>query len=560
MVEPDSGVLEGTTFAALHGRFAEAFPVLSAREIDRLRPYGTVRRFSDGELLIETGHTAPGLNVVLSGSVLISARGPLGRVTPIVQVRPGQFAAEITSLGSTSVALVDGHAQGDVEALVISPDNLRKVLIAETELADRIMCALVLRRTALIETRDVGPLLIGAADSADIMRLQRFLARAGHPHHVLDPGDPFAAKLIAAYTPFVTDPPLVICPNGTRLHNPTEDALARELGLISSPRSCAGFDVAIVGAGPAGLATAVYAASEGLSVVLVDAEGIGGQAGESSRIENYLGFPSGITGATLMGRAYAQARKFGVEVLIPARVRCLATGESDFSINYGERDRLCARTVVVATGARYRRPTIESLGAFEGRGVSYWASPIEAKFCSGQSVIVVGGGNSAGQAAVFLAGGASKVTMMVRGGALGASMSRYLVDRVAATRNIEVALRTQIVALDGSRERGLEHVRWRGADGVERSSEIRHVFVFAGADPATGWLEGSGVALDRNGFVITGGGTSPLESSVPGVFAIGDVRAGSVKRVGSAIGEGAQVVPSLHSYLAKHPSLQKRAA
>ena len=367
MGEQDTSVLEATLRAALHGRFDEAFPVLSAREIDRLRPFATARRYSDGEMMIETGRPSPGMNVVLSGSILVSARGPLGHVTPIVQVRPGGFTAELTSLGNNSAVLIDGHAQGDVETLLIAPDDLRKVLIAETELGDRIMAALVLRRAALIETRDVGPLIIGETGSADVLRLQRFLARTRQPCHVLDPNDPVAAKLIASYAPGTGELPLVVLPSGNHLRNPSEDNLARELGLISSARSCPRFDVAIVGAGPAGLATAVYAASEGLSVVLVDASGIGGQAGESSRIENYLGFPSGIPGATLMGRAYAQARKFGVEVIIPAQVRALETSEADFNLLHGENDRLCARAVVIATGARYRRPAV--LGAFEGRGV-----------------------------------------------------------------------------------------------------------------------------------------------------------------------------------------------
>jgi thioredoxin reductase (NADPH) len=560
MDEQATVVFDAAMRAALHGRLDEAFPTLSTPEIERLRPYGTERHYSNGEMLIETGRPSPGMNVILSGSVLISARAPCGRVTPIVQVQPRQFTAELTALGKSSAALVDGHAQGAVEALLIPPDNLRKVLIAETELGDRIMSAFVLRRMALIESRDVGPLLIGPDGSADMLRLRRFLARTGQPGHVLDPSDPVAAKIVAAFAPTAAELPLVIFPNGNHLRNPSEDALARELGLISSARTCSRYDVAIIGAGPAGLSTAVYAASEGLSVVLIDAQGIGGQAGESSRIENYLGFPSGITGTTLMGRAYAQARKFGAEMLIPAQVRSLERSGQDFIIVHGENDRLCAKSIVIATGARYRRPVVENLGTFEGRGVWYWASPLEAKLCGGQEVIVVGGGNSAGQAAVFLAGGASKVTVMVRGPALAASMSTYLVDRIAATRNVEVALRTQIVGLDGSRERGLERVRWRGGDDVERRSEIRHVFVFAGAEPATAWLESSGVARDRNGFVVTGAGTTPLESSVPGVFAVGDVRAGSVKRVGSAIGEGAQVVPALHGFLAKERAPQRRAA
>ncbi|HZU99056.1 MAG TPA: FAD-dependent oxidoreductase [Planctomycetota bacterium] len=560
MDDPVMSALEAANRAAMHGRFDEAFPILSAAEVDRLRSFGQERRFAAGESLIETGRPSPGMFVVLSGSVLITARGPFGRVTPIVQLGPGQFTAELTALGRSSPALIDGHAQGEVRTILVLPGDLLKVLIAETELADRIMGAFVLRRKFLIENRELGPVLIGSPTSPDVLRLERFLARTGQPHHLLDPSEPVAARVIASYAPVGEDLPLVVCPNGNQLQNPTEEALARELGLLGSSASRERYDVAIVGAGPAGLSTAVYAASEGLTVALVDAQGIGGQAGQSMRIENYLGFPSGITGNALMCRAYAQARKFGVDVVFPVQVSSLEVAESGFAIAHGDRCRLCARSVVVATGARYRRPKIESLATFEGRGVWYWASPIEAQLCDAQNVIVVGGGNSAGQAAVFLAGRAAKVTVMVRGPALATSMSRYLIDRIAATRNIEVALRTEIVALEGSRAHGLEGARWRGGDGVDRSSEVRHVFVFAGAEPATDWLASAGVARDRSGFIVTGAGASPLESSVRGVFAVGDVRAGSVKRVGSAIGEGAEVVPALHAFLAQDRTARGRAA
>jgi thioredoxin reductase (NADPH) len=325
------------------------------------------------------------------------------------------------------------------------------------------------------------------------------------------------------------------------------------------------YDVAIVGSGPAGLSTAVYAASEGLSVVVLDLRAFGGQAGASARIENYFGFPTGISGQALAGRAFTQAQKFGAEMMIPVEVKTLDCKRADgaFGIELDGGARLRARSVVVATGARYRRPVIENLSAFEGRGVWYWASPIEAKIAAGQEVIIVGGGNSAGQAAVFLSGHAAKVRVMVRGEGLAASMSRYLIDRIAAAPNIEVMMQTEIAALDGTSDAGLERVRWRDRrTGVETDGAIRNVFLFVGADPATGWLEGCGVNLDRSGFVMTGPqldnvrnrAVPALESSVPGVFAVGDVRSGSVKRVGGAIGEGAQVVASLHAYLADSQS------
>jgi thioredoxin reductase (NADPH) len=316
-------------------------------------------------------------------------------------------------------------------------------------------------------------------------------------------------------------------------------------------------DVAVVGAGPAGLATAVYAASEGLSVLVVDALSFGGQAGASARIENYLGFPTGISGQALAGRAYTQAQKFGARMLIPVeavRLDCGRPGERDpLALELAGTRSVRSRTVVIATGARYRRPDCSDLKTLEGRGVWYWASPIEAKMCAGQEVALVGGGNSAGQAAVFLAGHVAKVWMLVRGPGLAASMSRYLIDRIAAIPNIELRTLTEIVELKGSRESGVESVRWRHRDsGAEETRAIRNVFLFLGADPATGWLKDCGVAFDDKGFVRTGiGGRLSLETSVPGVFAIGDVRSGSVKRVGGAIGEGAAVVAQIHAFLAR---------
>jgi thioredoxin reductase (NADPH) len=313
----------------------------------------------------------------------------------------------------------------------------------------------------------------------------------------------------------------------------------------------------VVGAGPAGLATAVYGASEGLSIVVLDSRAFGGQAGASARIENYFGFPTGISGQALTARAFVQAQKFGAEMMIPTLVKTLdcsrANGALALDLEGGAR--IKARTVVVASGARYRHPAIADIARFEGRGVWYWASPIEARLCAGEEVILVGGGNSAGQAAVFLSAHASKVRMMVRGASLAESMSRYLIDRIAATENIELMSQTKIVALSGD-SAGLEGVRWRDdRAGSDAEASIRNVFLFVGADPATEWLQGCGVAVDDAGFVITGAQmdgrtTSALESSVPGVFAVGDVRSKSVKRVGSAIGEGAQVVQAIHGFLA----------
>jgi len=343
------------------------------------------------------------------------------------------------------------------------------------------------------------------------------------------------------------------------LRNPSENELARALGMIGGPRGDRIYDAAIVGCGPAGLATAVYAASEGLSVVVLDTRAYGGQAGASARIENYLGFPTGISGQALAGRAFSQAQKFGADIMIPISAQSLDCERRDgvFKLKLEGDDELRARAIVVASGARYRRPDVENLDKFEGRGVWYWASPIEARLCAEQEVALVGGGNSAGQAAVFLSGHARKVIMIIRGGGLGASMSRYLIERIEATPNIELMFNTEVVGLEGG-EHTLERIRWRSRlSGEDTTVDIRNLFLFVGADPATGWLDGCGVTLDRGGFVVTGAQSdlnlgrprSQLETSVPGVFAVGDVRSGSVKRVGGAIGEGAQVVAALHGFL-----------
>jgi thioredoxin reductase (NADPH) len=393
------------------------------------------------------------------------------------------------------------------------------------------------------------------------VRLQSFLTRNGQPHHLLDPDSEHdAADLIARYSPKPEDWPIVVATDGTVLRNPSETQLARAIGMIGGPRGERIYDVAIVGCGPAGLATAVYAASEGLSVAVLDTRAFGGQAGASARIENYLGFPTGISGQALAGRAFTQAQKFGADIMIPMMVKSLDCSRPDdtFSLALDCGDTLRSRAVVVASGARYRRPQIENLQKFEGRGVWYWASPVEARLCAGEEVALVGAGNSAGQAAVFLSGHARKVLMIIRGGGLGASMSRYLIERIEATPNIELLFNTEITALEGDEASLLRRIRWKSRLSTdEDAADIRNLFLFVGADPATGWLDGCGVTLDRGGFVVTGAQSeqnqgrlvAPLETSVPGVYAVGDVRSGSVKRVGGAIGEGAQVVASLHGFL-----------
>ena len=557
---------------AFGGRQHQMFPALTAAEIERITRFGSLRGYPRGSCLFEAGEPGPGMFVVLKGTVAISQRDGMGRVVPIVRQGPGQFLAEVGQL-SGRPALVDGHAEEDVETLLVPPGQLRALIVAEADLGERIVRALILRRVALIEAGASGAVLIGEPRSADVLRLQNFLRRNGQPHHVVDAAnDADAAALLEQYGAAEGEV-LAVCPDGTVLLNPTEDALARCLGMVDTGVRDELFDVAVVGAGPAGLATAVYAASEGLHVIVLDCRAFGGQAGASARIENYLGFPTGISGQALAGRAYVQAQKFGAEMLIPAQAAALdctrAERDGESTIRLTDGRRLRARTVVIASGARYRRPAVPRLSEFEGRGVSYWASAIEAKVCSGSEVVLVGGGNSAGQAAVFLAGHAAKVHMLVRGPSLAASMSRYLIDRIAATPNIELQTNCELTRLRGELPGGLSGVSWRtGRDGAEHECDIRNVFLFVGAEPETDWLEGCGVAVDKHGFVLTGhdapgatGGRAraSLESSVAGVFAVGDVRSGSVKRVGGAIGEGAAVVAMIHQHLAAKEHAAVRA-
>ena len=544
-------------------RYEETFPTLTAPEMERLRRYGTLHKYADGERLFEAGKAIPGAFVVLRGVVAIADRDGLGHTAPIAEEGVGQFLGEVGLLSGRG-ALVDATAEGEVEALLIPPKRLRSLLIAEADLGERIMRALILRRVALLQASTGGVVLIGPPAAADVIRLQGFLARNGYPQHLLDPAtDPEAKEEVARYADAAGGLPLAVCPDGTVLGNPSEAALARQIGMFVPSRSDLIYDVAVVGAGPAGLSTAVYAASEGLSVAVLDARAFGGQAGASARIENYLGFPTGISGQALAARAFIQAQKFGADVMIPAKAKTLDCSRANgaFALEMEGGDRIQARAVVVASGARYRRPVLPEIARFEGRGVWYWASPIEARLCAGNEVILVGGGNSAGQAAVFLSAHVSHVRMLVRDAGLAESMSRYLIDRIAAAPNIDLMTETEIVALAGSPDGGVERVRWRNLrSGVETEAPIRNVFLFIGADPATEWLKGCGVALDKSGFVTTGnrtnGGatTSQLESSAPGVFAIGDVRSGSVKRVGGAIGEGAQVVAAIHAFLSNSPT------
>jgi len=572
-VVPDLPALPpGSEFSYLEGRFHEIFAPVNEADIPRAARFGERRSYPDGAMLFEVGKPAPGMFVLLSGRVAFSRRDALGRSIPIWERRGrGQFIGEVGQLSGAD-ALVDVQARGPVEALLLPPERLRALLVAEVELGERILRSLTLRRLVSLALGFGGPVLIGPPTDSRMRALEEFLVRSGHPHQVLDPEtDTDAAGLVGRHAAGPDDLPLVVCPGGAVLKNPGDIALGRYLNVLPNSIRERGYDVTVVGAGPAGLATAVYAASEGLSVLVIDGRGFGGQASASARIENYFGFATGITGQELAGRGFTQAQKFGADFAMPAvatRLTCHpreAKGPP-LSLVLEDGRTVSTRAVVIASGARYRRPSIPALDTFEGRGISYWASPIEARSCRGRDVVLVGGGNSAGQGAVFLSGHAARVLLLIRGSTLSQSMSRYLVDRIAATSNIHVHPLTELTALRGNERGELEKVRWKNQrTGLENEANVRHVFLFVGADPATEWLRGCDVALDGKGFVKTGADLTlqelvragrrdvprPLETSVPGVFAIGDVRCGSVKRIGGAIGEGAAVVAQLHSYLAE---------
>lgn len=540
----------------------QMFPVLDAAEVASARRFasGPPRRFAAGEVMFDVGDCDAPVWLVLDGAIDVTRRDGLGHEKPITRQGIGQFTGEVSQLAGRA-SLAAGHASADgCTALPIDAAHLRALVVGAAELGEIVMRALILRRVGLIEGDASGSVLVGTPGDAQVTGLQGFLTRNGYPNTLVDADSDEGREIVERLGILAADLPLMVCPNGAVLKRPGTAEAAACLGMTPELDPEAVHDVAIVGAGPAGLAAAVYAASEGLSVLVLDQRAIGGQAGASARIENYLGFPTGISGQALAGRAYNQALKFGAELAIPLEVeRLVCAGDGDraphaLQLTSGQRVR--ARTVVIASGARYRRPDIENLRLFEGAGVSYWVSPIEARLCAGEEVALVGGGNSAGQAVVFLAPKVKTLHLVVRGAGLEASMSRYLIDRIAALPNVVLHTRTELVALEGDVERGLVGGRYRNRDtGEEHPCDLRHVFLFVGADPNTGWLQDC-VALDGGGFVTTGadgagpGRSTSLETSRPGVFAIGDVRAGSVKRVAAAVGEGAAVVAQIHAHLA----------
>lgn len=547
----------------------QMFPVLDAAQVETARRFasGEARAFAPGEMVFQAGERHAPSWLVVDGSIDVVRRDGLDREAPLVTHGAGSFSGEVSQLaGRASIATGRAGPHGCI-AVPIDTAHLRALMVGSAELGEVVMRAFILRRVALIEEGGgAGSVLVGPSDMPDLVRLEGFLTRNGHPFIVMDAASGEGLAIVERFGVLPEDLPLMLCPDGTLLKRPTDAEVGMCLGITPHLDPHRIYDVAIVGAGPAGLAAAVYGASEGLSVLVLDQRAFGGQAGASARIENYLGFPTGISGMALAGRAFNQAMKFGAEIAIPVEVARLGCS-SGFHCTEGHRIELTdgqsvrAKVVVVASGARYRRPDIPDLATFEGAGLSYWASPVEAKLCEGEEVALVGGGNSAGQAAVFLAPKVKRLHLIVRGAGLEASMSRYLIDRIAALPNVEVHVRTEIVSLEGDRAMGLRAATFRDRTTREVSTcPLRHVFLFIGADPNAAWMNGC-AALDDKGFVVTGKGCPnnaaaagrpvfPLETSVPGVFAIGDVRAGSTKRVAAAVGEGAAVVAQIHAALA----------
>ena len=541
----------------------EAFPVLTTDQINRIRPCSKVRKVEVGDILFEPGDSDIPFFVLLSGSLEI-VQADLHGERLIVTHGPGEFTGEITMISGRS-SLARGRVAEAGEFLEMSNDDLRTLVARDAELSEIFMRAFILRRVALINLGGGNVILIGSRHSAQTLRLREFLTRNGHPHTYVDlDTDTSAQELLDRFHVTMKEIPVVVCNNRTVLRSPSIQELARCLGLNAHITASELRDLAIVGAGPAGLAAAVYAASEGLDVLVIEAYSPGGQAGSSSKIENYLGFPMGISGNELAGRAAAQAQKFGAKVLIANNVTKLNCEQRPYGLTVDCGQTIRARTVVIASGAQYNKPNIENLKKFEGRGIYYGATYIEAQLCGKEDAIVVGGGNSAGQAAVYLSQTAGKVHMLVRSSRLSDTMSRYLIQRIEENPAIEMHYCTEIVGLDGDTQ--LESVTWRDKNTGEKSTHnIRHVFIMAGASPRTEWLKGC-VLLDNKGFILTGRDLDPLsksfnwplprapqmlETSLPGVFAVGDVRAGNVKRVAAAVGEGSISIYLVHRALAE---------
>jgi len=539
--------------------------VLSPIQVDRIRPYGTVRTVRAGEILFESGEAGMPCFIVISGKLEILMMRLSGEHV-FVTYGPGGFSGEMVLI-SGARSLSRGRVAEPGEFLEVSAEALHSLIAKDTELSDIFMRAFIQRRLALITGGMGNVTILGSQYSANTLRLREFLTRNGHPHTYIDlDNDTTAQELLDRFDLKVDEIPVVICSGNKVLRNPTTQHLAKCLGLSGAVDESRIRDVVIVGAGPAGLAAAVYAASEGLDAVVIEADFPGGQAGASSKIENYIGFPTGISGLELTGRGVVQAEKFGAQLMIGQRVAQMNCARRPYQLSLENGDILQARSIIIASGAQYNRPNIANLQQFEGNGVYYAATFMESQLCGEDEVIVIGGGNSAGQAAVFLAETARKVYMLVRGKTLSETMSRYLTQRIMEHPSIELHLATELEALEG--ESHLERVTWLDSSSGERlTRDIQHIFVMAGASPRSDWLRGC-VALDQQGFVLTGRDLDPvladaprkwplgrppqmLETSLPAVFAVGDIRAGNVKRVASAVGEGSISIHMVHRALAE---------
>ena len=536
------------------------FPTLTTAQIARLSRHGRRRPTLVGQTLVEVGEKSIPFLIILSGAVeILRFSGATG--TLIVTHRAGEFVGEGNMIAGRRT-LFRAVVVEPGEVLELSREQLLACVQTDDELSEIIMRAFILRRLELIANGFGDVVLLGSSYSAGTLRVKEFLTRNGHPFTYVDlDRDGEAEELLNRFRITAADVPVVICRDDAVLRHPSNQQIAECLGFNEAISHAHVRDLVIIGAGPAGLGAGVYAASEGLDVLLIEVNAPGGQAGSSSRIENYLGFPTGISGQELTDRAYAQAQKFGAQIMIADGATVLECDRQTHTVHLGQNKSVRARALIIATGADYRRPSLDKLTQFEGSGVYYAATPREAQLCLGQEVAVVGGGNSAGQAAVFLAQTASRVHVLVRADGLADSMSRYLIRRIEDNPRIVLHVRSEIVALVGDTH--LECVRWRdGSNGRQQTREMRHVFIMAGADPNTGWL-GRYIALDDKGFIKTGPDLSPedlagwrlarrpylLETSRPGIFAAGDVRAGNIKRVATAVGEGSIAIAFVHQVL-----------
>jgi len=543
---------------------SEAFPLLTPAQIERLRPHGKPRHVEAGEVLFEPGDSNVPVYVVLSGGLEIVQPCPKDGRTLVRHV-PGSITGEFAVI-SGQRALLRGQVIASGDFLQIASGEFRALVAKDAELGDILMKAYILRRMLLISEEASNVLVLGSLNSANTLRLREFLGRNGYPYKFIDlDTDERSQSILDHFQVKVDEVPVVVCNGRSVLRNPSIRELADCLGLNVSIDESQVRDLIVVGAGPSGLAAAVYAASEGLDVLVLETESPGGQAGSSSRIENYLGFPMGISGQELAGRALAQAQKFGANMMIARTAVRLECDRRPYQVILEEGTPLPTRSIVLAAGAQYNKPPIPKLSQFEGNGVYYGATAMESQLCMGEDVVVVGGGNSAGQAAVYLSGKARKVYMLVRSGKLADTMSRYLIWRIEENAAIELHYNTEIASVDGDGHLG--SISWRDGDsGQIVPHDIRHLFVMTGASPRTGWLEGC-LALDNKGFVLTGHDLDRatldqkawplsrppqlLETSLPGVFAVGDIRAGNVKRVASAVGEGSIAIHLVHQALAE---------